>query len=262
MLMAGDWLKLSKSTPDKPEVFSIADRLKIDPDAVVGKLLRVWGWFDEHTTDGNAPCATCALLDRLASVSGFADAMLSVGWLVTSERGLSLPNFDRHNSQTAKKRSLTSRRVAVYRARSNAPSVTCALPREEVEVEKNQGTGSGQRDEADLQLDSAERDAGRALPESLDKPEFRYAWRDWLVHWSKTFGRSRPMPDATSIEQLRGLAAIGSERAMAAIKNSIARGNLSVPAEPYSKTKKNADDTQCNGRGFDQSRVNDYSTAG
>jgi hypothetical protein len=53
--MAGDWIKFDTSTPDKPEVFEMAAELGIDPDAVVGKLLRVWKWFDQQTTDGNAP---------------------------------------------------------------------------------------------------------------------------------------------------------------------------------------------------------------
>ncbi len=143
--MAGDWLKFEKATSDKPEVYAMADRLKIDPDAIVGKLLRVWGWFDSHTEAGNAPGVTCALLDRLASVSGFADAMLSVGWLSRAGDGFTLPNFDRHNGQTAKKRSLTSKRVAVHRAKSNGAGVTSALAREEKnrEEKNNQAEGGG-----------------------------------------------------------------------------------------------------------------------
>ena len=39
--MAGDWLKVEVATPDKPEIWLIAEELQIDPDAVVGKLLRV-----------------------------------------------------------------------------------------------------------------------------------------------------------------------------------------------------------------------------
>ena len=53
--MAGDWIKFELTTMDKPEVCQIADVAGIDPDAVVGKLMRVWGWFDQQTEDGNAP---------------------------------------------------------------------------------------------------------------------------------------------------------------------------------------------------------------
>lgn len=133
--MAGDWLKFEKATPDKPEVFAIAARLGIDPDAVVGKLIRVWSWFDTHTVDGNAVGVTPELLDRIAGATGFVTAMQESGWVVVSEDGVSLPNFDRHNGETAKKRALTAKRVAHHRSKCNAAAVTAsvtpALAREE-----------------------------------------------------------------------------------------------------------------------------------
>ncbi|MCI2809370.1 hypothetical protein [Eoetvoesiella caeni] len=132
--MAGNWLKLEASTPDKPEVLAITVAMGWDdPDLVVGKLFRAWRWFDEHTIEGNAPRVTVALLDRIIGVSGFASAMAEVGWLVIADDGLSLPNFDRHNGKTAKDRALTAKRVATHKAnaKSNADNVTDALPREE-----------------------------------------------------------------------------------------------------------------------------------
>lgn len=131
------WIKFDTATPDKPEVWEIASILGIDPDAVVGKLLRVWGWFDEHTEEGNAPSVTKKLLDRLVGVSGFADAMHDAGWLLDDGETISLPNFDRHNGQTAKNRALTAQRVSNHKRKSNARSVTAvvtsALPKEEEE---------------------------------------------------------------------------------------------------------------------------------
>ena len=139
--MAGDWLKFEKATPDKPEVFAIAATLGIDPDAVVGKLMRVWSWFDTHTIDGNAPSVTPELLDRIAGVAGFVTAMSAAEWIVVGEHGLELPNFDRHNGKTSKKRALTAKRVANHRSGSNAGSVTGsvthALAREEKRREEN-----------------------------------------------------------------------------------------------------------------------------
>ena len=148
--MAGDWIKFEISTSEKPEVWAMAQALGIDADAVVGKLLRVWAWFDQQTPDGNAASVTSALpsryqgvtsgvtkalLDRRVSVTGFCDAMISVGWMIESEGVVSLPNFDRHNGKTAKTRGLTAKRVASHKAKSNAGSVTSsvsdALPREE-----------------------------------------------------------------------------------------------------------------------------------
>lgn len=133
--MAGDWLKFEKATPDKPEVFAIAASLGIDPDAVVGKLMRVWSWFDTHTVDGNAEGVTPALLDRIAGVPGFVTAMSEAEWIDVHDGGVCLPNFDRHTGKTAKKRALTAKRVANHRSGGNGVgvtgSVTPALAREE-----------------------------------------------------------------------------------------------------------------------------------
>ena len=79
--MAGDWIKFELATLDKPEVCQIADAAGIDLDAVVGKLLRVWGWFDQQTERGNAPSVSKKLLDRLVGVHGFCNFMQSVGWM-------------------------------------------------------------------------------------------------------------------------------------------------------------------------------------
>jgi hypothetical protein len=137
--VAGDWIKVETTLPDKPEVLAIAGLLEIDPDAVVGKLIRIWSWADQHTVDGNAAGVTKSFIDRYTAVSGFADAMESVGWISFDGKRLAIPNFDIHNGQTGKARALTSRRVARHRGSGNAKcngrsvtsSVTSALAREE-----------------------------------------------------------------------------------------------------------------------------------
>ena len=147
--MAGDWIKFETSTSDKPEVWAMAQSLGIDADAVVGKLLRVWAWFDQQTQEGNAvgngasvtSSVTKALLDRRVGVSGFCDSMILSGWMADDGQSLTLPNFDRHNGKTAKTRAMTAKRVATHKAKSNAGSVTLsvsgALPREEKRREED-----------------------------------------------------------------------------------------------------------------------------
>lgn len=123
--MAGDWIKLEHATADKPEVFRMAMALGIAPEHVVGCLARVWVWADQQSLDGNAISVTGVTLDRVACYAGFAQAMQSVGWLHGKDGEYSLPNFDRHNGETAKKRGLTKRRVATHRAlHGNADGVT------------------------------------------------------------------------------------------------------------------------------------------
>jgi len=132
--MAGDWIKFELTTLDKPEVCQIADLADIDPDAVVGKLMRVWGWFDQQTENGNAPSVSKKLLDRLVGVIGFCEHMKSVAWMIEVDGVISLPHFDRHNGKTAKNRLLTAKRVANHKAsnaKGNASNVSGALPKEE-----------------------------------------------------------------------------------------------------------------------------------
>jgi len=123
--MAGDWMKVECALPDKPEVWQIAEALNMDPDAVVGKLIRVWRWFDQQTHDGNAPSVTKKLLDREVGVTGFTEAMQNAGWLVCTNTHISVPGFDIHTSKSAKNRALTNNRV---KRKRNAPNVTKALP--------------------------------------------------------------------------------------------------------------------------------------
>lgn len=113
------WIKFDLSTPDKPEVWQIADALTIEPDAVIGKLLRIWAWFDQHTKDGNASSVSVSFLDRLVSATGFCKTMILVGWMIDDGITISLPNFDRHNGTTAKTRALTAKRVSNHRKTCN-----------------------------------------------------------------------------------------------------------------------------------------------
>jgi hypothetical protein len=140
--MAGDWIKVQKDTPDKPEVLAIAARMNLDPDAVVGKLVRIWSWFDTHTIDGNAQSVTYSFLDRLTGVTGFAEQVSLVGWLEQNGHELTLPNFGYHNGETAKTRALGKKRTEKHRsnaesnAESNGDSVTKTSPEKRIEEKR------------------------------------------------------------------------------------------------------------------------------
>lgn len=170
--MAGDWLKVEASTPDKPEVFEIAMQVGIKPEEAFGRLFLVWRWFDQHTEDGNAANVSYAYLDRISGVEGFAEAMQAVGWLhLESEGALGchLPNFDRHNGKTAKTRGLTAKRVATHKLRNaNAALTQTALPREEKRRSKD--TAREEYPESFIAFWSA-------YPKKVAKPDAFKAWK-------------------------------------------------------------------------------------
>lgn len=127
--MAGDWMKVDLDLPEKPEVHQIAALLGVDADLVVGKLFRVWAWFDRQTEDGHAPSVTLVLIDRLSGHAGFGEAMQQAGWLRVGKVGVLMPNFDRHNGESAKKRALAAKRKSRQRhANSHAVGVTKTGP--------------------------------------------------------------------------------------------------------------------------------------
>jgi len=197
--VAGDWIKIEHVTPDKPEVHRMAEALGIDPDAVVGKLLRLWIWADQQTYFGDALSVTLSSLDRICFVTGFAQALVNVGWL-TCENGLvRFTNFDRHNGNTAKTRAGTMKRMQRKR---DADSVTKPSP------EKRK-----RRDNTPLP----------PLPFSSD--EFRYAWEEWEKHRSEIGKKLKP---TTIKKQFKELAAMGEARAIAALGNSVKNGYMGI----------------------------------
>lgn len=136
-------MKVEHCLPDKPEILAMSAITGFEPDLIVGKCIRLWRWFDQHTQDGNATGVTLVTLGYAIgngeSSAKFINALHSVGWLIEDAAGVRLPNFDRHNGETSKARALTAKRVAKHKAKSNEKSnangvtnsVTLPLPREE-----------------------------------------------------------------------------------------------------------------------------------
>jgi len=137
-----DWIKLEKSTPDKPEIFEMAEFLDIDPDEVLGKIIRVWTWLDSNSENGHTSSVTVVLIKRVTGHNKFADAMLKVGWLEKSDEGYNIPNYARHLGKSSKKRALDAERQRKSREvsqNSHAGNVTKALP-EKIREDKSTTT--------------------------------------------------------------------------------------------------------------------------
>lgn len=110
------WIKMRTDLADDPAVIAIANATGLSEDAVVGKLHRLWSWADRHTTDGICPGLNRQWVDKFISQDGFADAMQSSGWLRATKSQIEFPEFEVHNSKSAKHRAEISRRVNRHRA--------------------------------------------------------------------------------------------------------------------------------------------------
>lgn len=129
--MRRPWIKIETATPDKPEICAIATTLRLDTDAVLGKLVRLWSWVEVNRVAANDLGVTREFLDKLVGRKGFASSLIACGWLTDADGRLGLPNLDRHNGGSAKIRALTAQRVALHRERKHIAtqaSVSEALP--------------------------------------------------------------------------------------------------------------------------------------
>jgi hypothetical protein len=117
--MRCSWVKIETKTPDKPEICIIASQLRLDADAVMGKLVRLWAWAEMNVSDSNETSVTMEFLDKLAGKKGFSAAMEKAGWLQAKGDKLIFPNFERHNGRSAKGRAQTALRVSRHRKRKS-----------------------------------------------------------------------------------------------------------------------------------------------
>ncbi len=209
--MAGDWIKIELTLPEKPEVITMAAELELDEDEVVGKLLRVWIWANRQSENGNALSVSEAFLNRFTGCDMFAQAMRKVGWLAGKDGELVLPNFERHNSKSAKSRALANKRLTEHRKRKrNAKTVSSSSLLLSNSSSLKGGSG-GKEKPAEIEL-----------PADLDTADFRRSFIEWQEHYKqKTRKRMTPLSITKLITKLEDM---GHDRAIKAIDYSIANG--------------------------------------
>ena len=114
--MAGDWIAWTKGLTRKREIHLIARRLSVSRREAAALCMEAWEWADAETADGGLPGAMPEDLDAAVNCPGLADALREVGWLILDSDGLTFPNWDYWNSESAKQRILTTRRQQKRRA--------------------------------------------------------------------------------------------------------------------------------------------------
>ena len=207
--MGADWIKVEKTTARKPEVLQLSELLQIHIDQAFGLCVRFWCWCDDQLHSCHAPRVTNVTLDAVLGHPGFSDALLKVGWLRVRSDSLEIPNFDRHLSESAKKRALSGerkRRERVEKAsRSERDKSVTRLERDKNKnktEEKEPGGAPVSVAEPAKKFDPT----AVAIPPPLDTPEFRDAWRRWCKHRSEI---RQPLRPTMCEGQLRELVAMG-----------------------------------------------------
>lgn len=118
------WIEVETTTVAKPEVIGLAATLAIPRAHALGLLVVWWSWCDANMVDGVTRYVTRDAIDDLVGHVGFASALQQVGWLTIDGAEVSIPRFDRHHGNSAKKRRQAAERQRRHRDRVTQSSRT------------------------------------------------------------------------------------------------------------------------------------------
>lgn len=208
--MAGEWIKVRTNLWDDPRITQLCDLTDQGEATVIGGLYWLWATADEHTETGHMPGLSIAAIDRKTGVKGLGQALLTVGWIADTDGGVTIMRFDEHNGTSAKNRASTAKRVANHAARAkaeakanddvttkdaktNAPTVSTQLAKEDKKEEQTphtpQGGQPGEQNESpkrkaaiSLQTFLAECKRAGEKPIPDGDPVFAYADKVGLPH--------------------------------------------------------------------------------
>lgn len=229
--MPGDWIKMREDLHEDPAVLQIAQELEVRPETVVGMCHRFWGWVSRQCHDGSVTGVTLVSLGSVIGLSGFPELLVRVGWLEYDDSDpqspvIHIPKFERHLSEGAKARALASERQR--NARRHA---------------KNEQTSRSERDEIvtplSLNIPSSSGAARRRkaaekieIPPELNCADFAEVWKAWEQHRLEI---RKPLTQTSMERQLKKLAQVGVERAVAMIEHTIAMGWVGLREPEQSK---------------------------
>lgn len=120
------WIKIRTNLATDPRVLHLSQQMGQRPQTIMGMLVMLWSYADQHSTDGLLRLVDERAIDQLCGASGFAKELQAIGWLQVVEDGVTLPRYGEHNGQTAKQRAQNAARVARHRAGGNGAGVTGA----------------------------------------------------------------------------------------------------------------------------------------
>jgi len=217
--MAGDWIKMRIDLMEDPAVMQMADKLGVREEVVVGYCHAFWSWVSRQIGDGMATGVSLVSLGRRLNLPGFPEMLVEVGWLEYTESDpdyggnpvIRIPKFERHLSESAKKRAVKAKQKQAERvAKMSPPTADKMATREEKRREEKK----------------PKKEKARAFdPLSLELPfteeYFQRAWQTWVAHRREI---RKPLTERSALQQLSRFEEWGPVRATAAIEYTVEKG--------------------------------------
>jgi hypothetical protein len=217
---------MKRGCPDHPKTLALASALRIPIYSAVGLLEMLWHWTSRYAQAGDIgrhpDAAICAGVGWHGGTSRLIMALVECGWLdADPTHRLLVHDWQDHADQTVRRYlSLHGLKMLVASQHdASMRSVKTSLP------------SPSPSPIAIAIADSPSPVAVQPVPAgkppllispsdypSLDTPEFRTAWAEWLRFNAE---RKKKMPDTTKQAQLRTLAKIGPVEAIGRIQQSI-----------------------------------------
>lgn len=171
-----------------PKIVRMASALKADRLRVVGGLWAVWSIFDTHSVDGLLEGYAAQTIDDDLNWRGFGGAMQAVGWLIESESGLQVPEFDEHNGASAKRRATETKRKQRDRADDPQAHESWTQGRKPSAQDAGQLSASDAdilrtrvRLEKEKEVPTVLKDSARARPPPCPVGVPGQVWADWTA---------------------------------------------------------------------------------
>lgn len=209
--MAGDWIKWSVGLESKREIVRLAGVLGVSREVAVCRCMKFWEWCDQNIgTDAISNSGSAfvelsphdgdnmAFVDDLVGTPKFAETMALVGWIRFRNGRLELPNFGRHNGETAKTRARNAKNQKIKR----------------VKMSPRRGDKTVTRGE--------KRRVTKDPPSPpFESERFRQAWTNWEDHRRQ---KKKPLTPTTIVEQFKYLASLGESEAIKTLEFSTRQG--------------------------------------
>lgn len=247
--MAGDWIKWHKGLEGKAEVVRLSGMLKLPREVVATKLMTFWCWCDNEIPqedirdNGSAfvtlsPCDgdNMAFIDALVGTPTFAASLAAVEWIRFRDGRVELPNFGRHNGETAKTRARNAKtqkkkrlKVSPEKQSETEPVQPHATPKV-TEMSPSRGDKTMTREE-ERREDSPSERSNTPIPPRGFKPDFAQFYASYprpsgKEAAAKAYERAQQRLQAQRIQDRGEVAAYLLERVTAFAKSPKGMGEF------------------------------------